>query len=162
MRTHQVDLTDTRHPMQCCVCMEEDDGICMSLACGHAFHTTCISMWLLRSSTCPVCRRIIATCERKKHIWCSRQLSRGITDYYAVAYENYQLGLWLAELDSRVVVGGVVPGMGAYQGGLRPGMTIVSINHVLCSSLLVALEIVARHMYSGVCCPLLFEASWSS
>jgi len=44
--------------LQCDICYEERD--CSSdktLACGHGFHTNCIQSWLLRSNSCPICRR---------------------------------------------------------------------------------------------------------
>ncbi|KAL6608055.1 hypothetical protein ACP70R_041118 [Stipagrostis hirtigluma subsp. patula] len=48
---------------QCPVCMEGfvagiDDGpMCpVNLPCSHAFHTRCITVWLFKGRTCPVCR----------------------------------------------------------------------------------------------------------
>lgn len=46
--------------IQCAICL---DAICPRaqttrvLACGHCYHRACISHWLLRSTTCPDCRR---------------------------------------------------------------------------------------------------------
>ncbi|XP_068662424.1 RING-H2 finger protein ATL40-like [Aristolochia californica] len=44
---------------QCTVCLAEyqDKDILRILPyCGHAFHVTCIDIWLHHNSTCPVCR----------------------------------------------------------------------------------------------------------
>ncbi|KAM7463825.1 hypothetical protein LguiA_031946 [Lonicera macranthoides] len=44
---------------QCIVCLSEyhgEDTLRILPFCGHAFHTTCIDIWLQQRSTCPVCR----------------------------------------------------------------------------------------------------------
>jgi len=47
---------------QCCLCMSDvamDDQV-RGLACGHAFHLSCVAEWFMRDSTfelsCPLCR----------------------------------------------------------------------------------------------------------
>ncbi|EQC34528.1 hypothetical protein SDRG_07856 [Saprolegnia diclina VS20] len=45
----------------CSICLEDLHGgdTCVSsvqLACAHAFHQTCVAEWLVRQSTCPLCR----------------------------------------------------------------------------------------------------------
>jgi hypothetical protein len=41
-------------PEPCPICHDGSPGYVT--ACGHAFHTACITQWLLRASTCPMCR----------------------------------------------------------------------------------------------------------
>jgi hypothetical protein len=41
-------------PGPCPICHDESPGYVT--ACGHAFHTTCITRWLLHATTCPICR----------------------------------------------------------------------------------------------------------
>ena len=44
--------------MNCSICIEKvDKGF--SLECGHCFHNKCITQWLLKNKTCPVCRKEI-------------------------------------------------------------------------------------------------------
>jgi hypothetical protein len=48
-------------PMGSCpICWEQDEIAKSTLACGHSFHTACLSTWLARNPTCPLCRRVIA------------------------------------------------------------------------------------------------------
>nr|XP_008508695.1 PREDICTED: E3 ubiquitin-protein ligase Praja-2-like [Equus przewalskii] len=45
---------------QCCpICCSEyiKDDIATELPCHHFFHKPCVSIWLQKSGTCPVCRR---------------------------------------------------------------------------------------------------------
>jgi hypothetical protein len=42
---------------ECCICLDNNNSQRWSmLPCGHKFHDTCISSWLLRQQRCPVCR----------------------------------------------------------------------------------------------------------
>ena len=44
----------------CTICLSEIQiGQGRFLPCAHAFHERCIAQWLLRSNTCPECRRRI-------------------------------------------------------------------------------------------------------
>ena len=36
------------------------------MRCGHFFHSRCLTKWLQRSHTCPVCRAAAATCDTAK------------------------------------------------------------------------------------------------
>ncbi len=43
---------------QCSICMDSSPGADVTLACGHTFHTECISTWAeAGASTCPDCRK---------------------------------------------------------------------------------------------------------
>ena len=44
----------------CAICWDkinENDKIC--LACNHEYHQSCITRWMARSRTCPMCREVI-------------------------------------------------------------------------------------------------------
>jgi len=42
---------------ECCICLDIDNiQIWSILPCGHKFHGSCISTWLLTNQSCPVCR----------------------------------------------------------------------------------------------------------
>ncbi|CAL4956334.1 unnamed protein product [Urochloa decumbens] len=47
---------------QCSICMEEFDNVgagptaAVNLPCSHPFHTHCITVWLFKGHSCPVCR----------------------------------------------------------------------------------------------------------
>ena len=44
---------------ECAICFAEyvPGSYQLSLPCGHAFHSRCLTRWLARSDTCPLCRR---------------------------------------------------------------------------------------------------------
>ena len=45
----------------CVICLEEFNNVdnVSSLPCGHQFHTKCITEWMLKSKTCPLCKKEI-------------------------------------------------------------------------------------------------------
>ncbi|XP_027725043.1 E3 ubiquitin-protein ligase Praja-2 isoform X1 [Vombatus ursinus] len=48
---------------QCCaICCSEyiKDEIITELPCNHFFHKPCVTLWLQKSGTCPVCRHVLA------------------------------------------------------------------------------------------------------
>ena len=42
--------------MSCSICLEKQNNKCVKLSCGHTFHNKCITNWLLKNNTCPLCR----------------------------------------------------------------------------------------------------------
>ncbi|XVE99089.1 hypothetical protein REPUB_Repub03eG0166700 [Reevesia pubescens] len=56
---------------QCTVCLSEyhgEDILRILPYCGHAFHVTCIDIWLQQHSTCPVCRISLREFPEKKRL----------------------------------------------------------------------------------------------
>ncbi|NXP45414.1 PJA2 ligase, partial [Heliornis fulica] len=45
----------------CTICCSEfvEDEMIMELPCQHLFHKTCVTIWLQKSGTCPVCRHVL-------------------------------------------------------------------------------------------------------
>ncbi|XP_009581424.1 PREDICTED: E3 ubiquitin-protein ligase Praja-2 [Fulmarus glacialis] len=62
----QIIITDDHDGMdqeQCCtICCSEyvKDEIITELPCHHLFHKPCVTLWLEKSGTCPVCRHVLA------------------------------------------------------------------------------------------------------
>ncbi|XP_077230006.1 putative RING-H2 finger protein ATL61 [Tasmannia lanceolata] len=57
--------------VQCTVCLaeyQEKDKLRILPYCGHAFHVTCIDIWLRQNSTCPVCRISLRNSPERKWI----------------------------------------------------------------------------------------------
>jgi hypothetical protein len=47
--------------MECPICYEGiAEGSATTTTCGHVYHSTCLSTWLERASTCPTCRHTLA------------------------------------------------------------------------------------------------------
>eukprot|EP00931_Biecheleriopsis_adriatica_P091702 TRINITY_DN65587_c0_g1_i1.p1 TRINITY_DN65587_c0_g1~~TRINITY_DN65587_c0_g1_i1.p1 ORF type:complete len:443 (+),score=70.23 TRINITY_DN65587_c0_g1_i1:44-1372(+) len=57
----QLEVVENQTEMEaeCSICAEEFDGQIevRRAQCGHHFHSECIAQWLLRSPTCPLCRK---------------------------------------------------------------------------------------------------------
>ncbi|KAF6160060.1 hypothetical protein GIB67_032897, partial [Kingdonia uniflora] len=46
----------------CSICIEEFKNSgkdAKQMPCGHVYHSTCISPWLSRYNTCPICRSLV-------------------------------------------------------------------------------------------------------
>ncbi|XP_032061926.1 E3 ubiquitin-protein ligase Praja-2 [Aythya fuligula] len=61
----QIIITDDRNGQdQCCctICFSEyvKDEIITELPCHHLFHKLCVTLWLQKSGTCPICRNVLA------------------------------------------------------------------------------------------------------
>jgi len=52
-------LTEGNWPTTCSVCMDDfkQGEMVRDLNCGHSFHRACIDEWLMRKSSCPLCRQ---------------------------------------------------------------------------------------------------------
>lgn len=61
-------ITDgTSHCTVCQSSIDFDKTPATTLPCNHTFHEGCITAWLKRSSTCPVCRATVPGCESHVH-----------------------------------------------------------------------------------------------
>ncbi|XP_021897457.1 E3 ubiquitin-protein ligase MBR2-like [Carica papaya] len=43
----------------CCICQDdyEEENKIGKLDCGHEFHSSCVTTWLMMNNTCPICKR---------------------------------------------------------------------------------------------------------
>lgn len=41
---------------ECCICLEKNENLWVTSECAHSFHVKCISEWMKRNPSCPVCR----------------------------------------------------------------------------------------------------------
>ena len=84
MRETQVtgdDLIEENNK-ECLVCLDENrlGGMAVKMPCGHLYHKECISEWLRKQGSCPVCRYEVESSdpmyevERKKRMRNTRKL----------------------------------------------------------------------------------------
>lgn len=41
---------------ECCICLDKNDSPWITARCTHSFHTKCVTEWMKRNPSCPVCR----------------------------------------------------------------------------------------------------------
>lgn len=53
-------MVNDKQNEECCICLDNSKNQTWSaLPCGHKFHGSCISAWLLQQQKCPVCRHVM-------------------------------------------------------------------------------------------------------
>ncbi|XP_057206604.1 E3 ubiquitin-protein ligase Praja-2 isoform X2 [Triplophysa rosa] len=57
--TIRADNTEQEQCCAICCCEYVNDEIATHLPCRHMFHKLCITLWLRKSGTCPVCRHVL-------------------------------------------------------------------------------------------------------
>ncbi|KAL9245321.1 hypothetical protein vseg_018985 [Gypsophila vaccaria] len=84
--TYHRDAFDSNDDAQCSICLgeyQEQEVLRIMPKCGHSFHVSCIDVWLMKQSTCPVCRLPVRDSLDQKH---SRSVSVNVplsTDHVA-------------------------------------------------------------------------------
>ena len=71
LRCASLPAGDSVVDQHCAICTEEfsPKELHRVLVCGHAFHAHCVDQWLLsRSSTCPLCRLDISSCDLRRGV----------------------------------------------------------------------------------------------
>ncbi|MCH9715592.1 MAG: hypothetical protein K0U52_00695 [Gammaproteobacteria bacterium] len=56
--TNKHNTLNNPHNQTCSICLEQDVNMRL-VHCQHSFHLQCLSKWLIKSSTCPMCRATI-------------------------------------------------------------------------------------------------------
>ena len=72
-----LDWHDNHAVKDCAVCMQDFDAgqqlVCLPCSHLHVFHRDCIASWVVRQSTCPICRSLLG------HNWSARiELSQAL------------------------------------------------------------------------------------
>lgn len=57
MLHYLINMVDSK--VTCAICLEDIDGSSKKLYCNHEFHSSCISQWLSKNSSCPNCRKTV-------------------------------------------------------------------------------------------------------
>ncbi|KAL5976416.1 hypothetical protein ACLOJK_020747 [Asimina triloba] len=69
LRMEQVLVPGVREERRCTVCLaeyQEKDVLRVLPYCGHAFHITCIDIWLQQHAVCPICRMSLRDSPERK------------------------------------------------------------------------------------------------
>jgi hypothetical protein len=61
-----LDIDDSFTKCLICQCSYECNERLRRLPCGHCFHSTCVTSWLLEKSICPYCRQAIVPNENSE------------------------------------------------------------------------------------------------
>lgn len=83
----------------CAVCYEniENDGV--ETPCGHTFHNSCLTHWLISKTSCPMCRFQIGECEFEEEYFSDEEE----IDYtFDVSFNSDRIGILNPFLEERV------------------------------------------------------------
>lgn len=58
VKKQPIIYNETSSPRSCSICLDDfSEGMSLvQLECGHMYHLKCIDDWLIRQSSCPLCR----------------------------------------------------------------------------------------------------------
>ena len=65
MDTNNIDTISTGSSNNCSICLVSLKDNTYTLKCNHTFHYSCLELWLNTNNTCPLCRAIINTHNKK-------------------------------------------------------------------------------------------------
>ena len=120
-------LPPEHDPISCSICLEEVAPQCLSLLCGHYFHTSCLEQW--EEGRCPLCRyhqqppliSFCAECSACEGLWvcliCGVRLCMGgqgdILDTDSHIYQHFQVSGHALSMgvESRLIFDARVPAM---------------------------------------------------
>ncbi len=83
--------------MNCIICQEHFGEEFMKTDCGHSFHIICISEWVIRNDTCPLCRSINPCGNRTYYYTFYFYRVKGLLDGYV--FDPYQCFTYFGYLD---------------------------------------------------------------
>lgn len=82
---NRVNVTDGR---QCSICFEAMAENCMKLPCEHTFHEDCITQWLHRHSTCPMCRSPVSEDDEFEDSTTEQDTTQGINFVHRIQLQT--------------------------------------------------------------------------
>jgi hypothetical protein len=65
MENNNIDTISTSSSNNCSICLVSLKDNTNTLKCNHTFHNSCLELWLNTNNTCPLCRAIINTHNKK-------------------------------------------------------------------------------------------------
>jgi hypothetical protein len=61
VNVEEVNVEEVEHKEICSVCLDDENCVDCKTSCSHNFHASCLSQWIKRNNSCPMCRRNITS-----------------------------------------------------------------------------------------------------